>query len=57
MENDKFGHRFDGSSELYNTATDATLNNQVLVSKMPFDGGGDIGDWQLLTNGTELDRS
>lgn len=53
VEDDQFTHRFDGSFEAYGTTTDATLSNQVLVSKTAVPGGT-TATWQLFSNGTEL---
>ena len=53
VENDQFAHRFDASYEAYATTTDATLNNQVLISKTAVENGL-TASWQLFSNGTEL---
>ena len=53
VENDQFAHRFDGAAELYSVTTNATLNNQVLTSRIAADGVA-ASNWQLFSNNTEL---
>ena len=53
VENDQFAHRFDTAYETYSVSMDATLDNQVLISKTTV-SGGDMADWTLTSNNSEL---